>query len=432
MLVLALTVLALTSVASAADPPERINYQGVLRSSAAEALDGSFPMTFRFFDSLTGGDEILVDTHGEVTVSNGLFNVEIGGGSVTDGSGPGTFTTLADVFANYPNLHLEVEVSGETLSPRIRVVSAGYALNARYVRGLEIVSEGPLDLHVDGVGGDDGNDGLTPTTAKETIQAAIDAIPAVLTGEVTVRVKPGTYNERVRILERGRVNDLHWIRLTADPVNDPPTVFIDGTGVPVRSDGVATAGVFVSHALVEVEGIHVTNFRDPDNDRGTVARPTTISDCSFSRDKPTCETLTSTRTTRPACFSPFTASSKSAKAPRFPTTNWAVGSRTGASWRSMKPRQVPPTRASSPTIISLQRRIAPSPNWTAASSRTAVAFQGAPASAIRRFRDLAVVHRWLAHSLTSRTAWVRKEPRDWAVTISSARIRTRVLRKGNR
>ena len=45
-----------------------------------------------FFDAQSGGSEILVDAHtggggSPVTVSNGLFSVQLGGGTVTDGSG---------------------------------------------------------------------------------------------------------------------------------------------------------------------------------------------------------------------------------------------------------------------------------------------------------------------------------------------------------
>ena len=175
--------LVLTGGVMAAQPPDTINYQGVLRNSDDKPVqDGTYSMIFRFFSAETGGDEILIDTHGTVTVSGGLFNVQLGSGSVTDGSGPGEYTTLSRVFANYPDLHLEVEVSGESLSPRIRVVSAGYALNTRYVRGMEIVSEGPMDLYVDAITGDDANDGLKVDTAKKTIQAAVDAVPVVVNG----------------------------------------------------------------------------------------------------------------------------------------------------------------------------------------------------------------------------------------------------------
>ena len=65
--------------ALAAQPPDLINYQGVLRDSQGNALSGSYPMVFRFFSAETGGDEILVNTHAAVSVTDGLFSVALGG-----------------------------------------------------------------------------------------------------------------------------------------------------------------------------------------------------------------------------------------------------------------------------------------------------------------------------------------------------------------
>ena len=56
-------MLAAWSAAHAATPPGAVNYQGVLRDASDVPLDGSFDMTFRFFDAAIGGDEILVDEH---------------------------------------------------------------------------------------------------------------------------------------------------------------------------------------------------------------------------------------------------------------------------------------------------------------------------------------------------------------------------------
>jgi hypothetical protein len=132
-------VLALPALA--APPPDRINYQGVLRDDADRPLDGDHDMVFRFWSADAGGDEILIDAHdaahaNPVTVTGGLFNVELGGGDVTDGSGPGTYTSLAAVFRDYDTVWLALEVGGETLDPRVRVISAAYALNADYLDGV--------------------------------------------------------------------------------------------------------------------------------------------------------------------------------------------------------------------------------------------------------------------------------------------------------
>src|SRR4029434_1457485 len=91
-------LVALTAgLAVAATPPPRVNYQGVIRDPASGlTLSGAYDAIFRFYSAATGGDEVLVDTHMAaanqgLSVTNGLFSVPLGGGAVTDGSGPGTY-----------------------------------------------------------------------------------------------------------------------------------------------------------------------------------------------------------------------------------------------------------------------------------------------------------------------------------------------------
>jgi hypothetical protein len=132
------------SVALAATPPALINYQGVLRDASGARLEGDFDMTFRFFDDPDPADpenEILVDSHtaagfSAVTVTGGVFNTTLGGGTVTDGSGPGSYTDLSDMFGDFDPVYLEVQVGDEILGGRIRVVSSAYALNAHRLEDL--------------------------------------------------------------------------------------------------------------------------------------------------------------------------------------------------------------------------------------------------------------------------------------------------------
>lgn len=131
---------AACAAVAAAEPPDLVNYQGVLRDAADNPLNGSYDMVFRFFDAETAGNEILIDRHtsaqgGQVSVADGLFSATLGGGSVVDGSGPGTYTSLAAVFADHGAVFLEMEVSGEVLTPRMRVLSAPYAFNADQLAG---------------------------------------------------------------------------------------------------------------------------------------------------------------------------------------------------------------------------------------------------------------------------------------------------------
>ena len=122
----------------AAPAPDALNYQGVLRDNAGAPLDGSFDMTFRFYDAMAGGSEVLFDEHlaagtGAVTVDGGLFNVALGSGSVSDGGGVfpnDPYTSLSQVFRDFTDVWIEIQIGVEVLSPRIKVISAGHALNA--------------------------------------------------------------------------------------------------------------------------------------------------------------------------------------------------------------------------------------------------------------------------------------------------------------
>lgn len=130
----------LTPLAWAAGTPDAINYQGVLRDASGAPRDGAFDMRFRFLDAEVAGTEILVDEHlgagtGAVQVAGGLFSVALGTGAVADGSGPGTYTALSQVFGAFANVWLEIEIDGETLAPRVRLLATPYAHNATALEG---------------------------------------------------------------------------------------------------------------------------------------------------------------------------------------------------------------------------------------------------------------------------------------------------------
>lgn len=136
-------LLALISMAAslfAAAPPDRMNFQGVLRNASNAPQNGTFDMVFQFYDAATLGNQILVDTHtggSAVTVTGGMFNVQLGSGVVTDGTGPGTYTTLTNMFRDFSSVFVEVHVASDTLAPRIEIASSGFALNAEHADLLD-------------------------------------------------------------------------------------------------------------------------------------------------------------------------------------------------------------------------------------------------------------------------------------------------------
>ena len=115
--------------------PNRLGYQAALRDSAGQPLSGARPMSFAFYSDETSGDQILIEEQ-NITTTDGVMSVSLGAGTLSDGSGPGTYTTLEAVFRDYGDVWMVVRIDGEQLSPRIRVPSRAHALQSDTLDGL--------------------------------------------------------------------------------------------------------------------------------------------------------------------------------------------------------------------------------------------------------------------------------------------------------
>lgn len=134
-----------------ADVPGRIGYQGKLTDDSGRLVaDGSYTMTFRLFDALTGGAEKWSEAQAGVPVTNGLFHSLLG--STND---------MTAVFQQNDALWLEITVAGETLSPRQEMAGVGYAMRTAGigVQGGNVTIGGTLN--VDTVGEKTAGAGLT-------------------------------------------------------------------------------------------------------------------------------------------------------------------------------------------------------------------------------------------------------------------------------
>ncbi len=110
--------------------PAALNYQGFLTNPGTGAplttpVGVPLVVTFKLWDAVTAGNLVYAE-HQAVTVTNGVFNVQIGSGIVE--TPPSVVFTGVTFDIPY---WLEVTVLGETLSPRQALASAPYALGAR-------------------------------------------------------------------------------------------------------------------------------------------------------------------------------------------------------------------------------------------------------------------------------------------------------------
>lgn len=105
--------------------PYFIEYQGKLidKITAEPVTATNLPIHFRIYDAETEGTIIWGETQ-TVNISGGIYNVLLGSGT------PTYYGPLDKVVFSGDDLWLEVEVDGEVLVPRTRIVSVPFAVRA--------------------------------------------------------------------------------------------------------------------------------------------------------------------------------------------------------------------------------------------------------------------------------------------------------------
>jgi len=111
-----------------ADVPKMISYQGqVTDDSGVPVADGDYDMAFSIHDAVSGGNLEWSSGSRSVTVTNGVFNVLLG-------------ESIAIDLEFDEDYWLEVEIEGDTQSPRQPLGSVGYAYMASgLVAGTEVI-----------------------------------------------------------------------------------------------------------------------------------------------------------------------------------------------------------------------------------------------------------------------------------------------------
>ncbi len=132
VLLLAVLVVAVFAVQTTnASVPMLISHQGRLLDASNQPVTGTRNLTFKIFETPTGGNPLWTETHLAVPVSNGLFSVILGS----------TITISGDLIVTGGTLeterYLAIQVGGDVseLSPRRRLTSSAYAVASSRVSG---------------------------------------------------------------------------------------------------------------------------------------------------------------------------------------------------------------------------------------------------------------------------------------------------------
>ena len=130
-----IVLLLLVTIDSQAQAPMLINFQAQVDGLGATET----PVTFSIYDTPTGGTALWDETQ-SITPINGVIQVLLGSAT--------TFPT--DLFKNNGARYLDIEVGGESLTPRFQLTSVSYALRAAIADDVQ----GDLVSTVNGIAGD--------------------------------------------------------------------------------------------------------------------------------------------------------------------------------------------------------------------------------------------------------------------------------------
>ncbi|MBI4061249.1 MAG: hypothetical protein HY403_07445, partial [Elusimicrobia bacterium] len=112
------------SIASAQDVPARTHFQGRLTDSSNNPLSGPNGFVFAIYDDPTAGSLLWTETQPAVSVTNGVFAVQLG-----------AVTPLPSSLFAGSTTYLQVTVNGNVMTPRERLVTVPFAHNAQLLSG---------------------------------------------------------------------------------------------------------------------------------------------------------------------------------------------------------------------------------------------------------------------------------------------------------
>jgi hypothetical protein len=162
------------SLAVHAEVPGLVNYQGVLKDSVGNYINGTYELTFNIYSSdLPEATPLWTETHLAVYVESGLFNVVMGA----------TVTLPPGLFAGQVRwLGVTVE-SDEEMAPRMRMTSVPWALRAAVADSA---------LNAGGSGGADNDWIISGSNMYSAVAGSLGVGVTILRGKFCVEADVGT------------------------------------------------------------------------------------------------------------------------------------------------------------------------------------------------------------------------------------------------
>ena len=156
------SLLIITIFLSISAIPNSINFQGKLTDMEGVGINDTLDITFRLYTSESGGSHLWENTVSDISISRGLFSVELD-----------SFSSEIDFSTTY---WIEMEIDDEVLSPREKLNSTPYSIRAKNVQyALQSVSSSADRTgrigHLMFVPSDGGS--ITESTSGDTIYIAI-------------------------------------------------------------------------------------------------------------------------------------------------------------------------------------------------------------------------------------------------------------------
>ncbi len=162
-------IIIICSLFTYADVPRTVSFQGVILDVNESPLTGPVNLRIRFYDSATDGSVLFDEEHNGITLTRGVYSIQIGDGTV-----PGTLNPtngIPDAVLGASQLWVGVAVNGGAeLVPRTSISSVIFSLKSQFAEGL--VKPGTSDIAVNVIS--NGNIGIGTTNPMFNLDVSGD------------------------------------------------------------------------------------------------------------------------------------------------------------------------------------------------------------------------------------------------------------------